>query len=81
MLEQFIDVFVEPTSLLPKREHDHTIHLKNTDPISVKPYRYPTIQKDAMKQMVKEMLETGVIRDNTSSFSSLVVLVKKKYGS
>lgn len=74
-------MFAEPTSLPPKRKQDHKIHLKNSEPISVKPYRYPAIQNDAMEQMVKEMLESGVTRDNTNAFSSPIVLVKKKDGS
>lgn len=78
---QFEDVFAEPTTLPPKRVADHRIPLKTTEPISVKPYRYPAIQKDAMEQLVKEMLESGIIRDSTSAFSSPVVLVKKKDGS
>lgn len=78
VLSRFSGVFVEPKTLPPKRPQDHRIHLKSSEPISVKPYRYPAIQKDAMEEIVKELLASGVIRNNTSPFSSPVVLVKKK---
>lgn len=81
LLGCYADLFAEPTSLPPKRSQDHHIPLKASEPISIKPYRYPAIQKDAMEQLVKEMLESGVIRDSNSPFSSPVVLVKKKDGS
>ncbi|OIT08230.1 hypothetical protein A4A49_40265 [Nicotiana attenuata] len=39
VLKQFPDVVEEPTSLPPKRNHDHYIPLKpNTTPVSIRPY-------------------------------------------
>nr|GEU80029.1 retrotransposon-related protein [Tanacetum cinerariifolium] len=43
--------------------------------------RHPPTQKDAIDSMVKELLDSGVIRHSQSSFSSHVVMVKKKDGS
>ncbi|GJZ17220.1 putative mitochondrial protein [Tanacetum coccineum] len=85
----FIDVNVAtksgmsvPNCLPPKRGHDHKIPLKEgTQPINIRPYRHPPTQKDAIESMVKELLDSGVIRHSQSSFSSPVVMVKKKDGS
>lgn len=81
VLAEFEDVFAEMSSLPPHRNQDHRIHLKGAEPISVRPYRYPAVQKDAMEELVREMLESGIIRNSTSPFSAPVVLVKKKDGS
>ncbi|KAA0032599.1 peroxidase 64 [Cucumis melo var. makuwa] len=82
MLKQFEDVFEWPEKLPPRREIEHQIHLKQgTDPINVRPYRYGFQQKEEMKKLVKEMLESGVIRPSNNPFSSPVLLVKKKDGS
>nr|GEW87393.1 retrovirus-related Pol polyprotein from transposon 17.6 [Tanacetum cinerariifolium] len=48
---------------------------------SVKPYRHSPTQKDAIEIMVKELLESGVIRPSQSPFSSPIVMVKKKDGT
>ncbi|KAA0046241.1 Ty3/gypsy retrotransposon protein [Cucumis melo var. makuwa] len=76
MLKQFEDVFDWPEKLLPRREIEHQIHLKEgTNPINVRPYRYGFQLKAEMEKLVEEMLTSGI------TFSSLVLLVKKKDGS
>lgn len=54
--------------------------MPNTPPVNVRPYRHPPNQKDAIEAMVKELLESGVIRPSQSPFSSPIVMVKKKDG-
>ncbi|TYK18675.1 hypothetical protein E5676_scaffold481G00120 [Cucumis melo var. makuwa] len=76
------DVFEWPERLPLKRDIEHQIHLKKgTDPINVRPYRYGYYKKEEMEKLVKEMLASGVVRPNTSPFSSPVLLVKKKDAS
>ena len=42
LLNDYDDVFQEPSGLPPERLHDHKIILKKgTKPINVRPYRYP----------------------------------------
>lgn len=46
LLSYYEDVFNLPSGLPPRRDHEHSILLKDgTTPISVTPYRYPHIQK------------------------------------
>ncbi|GMI89777.1 hypothetical protein HRI_002647000 [Hibiscus trionum] len=79
LLKEFWDVFEEPKDLPPERAQDHRIPLINEDAvIKVKPYRYPSVQKDIIEKMVAEMLQSGIIRDSTSAFSSPIVMVRKK---
>nr|GEY22435.1 putative nucleotidyltransferase, ribonuclease H [Tanacetum cinerariifolium] len=79
LLQDFSIAFDTPKELPPIRSHDHIIPLlPNTPPISVRPYKNPPNQKDAIELMVKELLEAGVIKNSQSSFSSPIVMVKKK---
>jgi hypothetical protein len=73
------DVFVEPTDLPPPRPFDHRIHLlPSTQPITVRPFRYPQLLKDKIEKQCNDMLCQGIIRPNTSPFSAPVLLVRKK---
>lgn len=82
LLVDFKQVSQTPVGLPPKRTHDYKIVLKEgTSPISTRPYRYPQYQKAKIEKIVTELLKAGVIRPNSSPFSSSVLLVRKQDGS
>ncbi|XP_047313756.1 uncharacterized protein LOC124917348 [Impatiens glandulifera] len=79
ILASFEDLFQKPTELPPGRDHDHQILLKaGTEPICLRSYRYPALQKTEIETMVDEMLEKGIIQHSHSAFAAPVVLVRKK---
>ncbi|KAH9779621.1 hypothetical protein KPL71_007762 [Citrus sinensis] len=81
LLADFSHVFESPTSLPPRRSHDHQIPLQpSAEPVSVRPYRYPYYQKTEIEKMVQELLQSGLIRASKSPFSSPILLVKKADG-
>ncbi|GKE75810.1 hypothetical protein Tco_1537851, partial [Tanacetum coccineum] len=41
--------------------------------VNIKQYRYPPNQKNAIEAMVKELLDTSMVRPNHSPFSSRIV--------
>ena len=82
LLKEFNDVFREPEMLPPHRSHNHHINLvEGAQPVNIRPYRYGALQKDVIEKMTQELLQSGVIQNSSSSYSSPVVLVKKKDGS
>ena len=79
ILDPFQSVFQPPSGFPPRRSRDHVINLQpSTPPTSVRPYRYPQIQKTEIEYLVKDMLTIGIIQPSSSPFSSPVLLVKKK---
>lgn len=78
LLQKYAAVFQEPKQLPPPRQHEHSIPLlEGTQLVSMRPYMYPFYQKEEIEKIVKELLQTGVIRPTNSPFSSLVLLVRK----
>lgn len=56
VLEQYSEVFGEPSSLLPHMATDHRIELlPGSRPVSVRPYRYGHLQKDEIEKLVNDM--------------------------
>ncbi|GAU31589.1 hypothetical protein TSUD_54120 [Trifolium subterraneum] len=79
LLHKFQTLFQTPTHLPPQRPVEHQIPLlPNTNPVNVRPYRYHHFQKREIEIQIKEMLANGLIRPSSSSFSSPVLLVRKK---
>jgi len=82
VMQDFSDVFMEPSSLPPSKKIDHSIPLKEgTAPVNVRLYHYAHYQKDEIEKQVQEMLNSGLVQPSTSPFSSPVLLVKKKDGN
>lgn len=82
LLNQYGTIFKGPQGLPPQRKQfDHKIPLKEgTNAINLTPYRYSTVQKTVIEEMIQEMLDQGVIRPSSSPFAAPIVLVKKKDG-
>ncbi|WZY88783.1 hypothetical protein YC2023_045518 [Brassica napus] len=79
LLQQYSSVYEEPTELPPSRGKEHSITLEaGAKPVSVRPFRYPQIQKAEIEKQIASMLATGIIQESGSPFSSPVLLVKKK---
>lgn len=79
LLLKYHQVFSTSIGLSPSRQCDHKIELiPNAQLIRVKPYRYAHSQKIEIEVQVKKILVEGLIESDTSSFSSLVLLVKKR---
>lgn len=82
LLLKYKRIFSVPSSLPPSRACDHRINLQlDSQPVKVRPYRYPHSQKNEIEIMVNQMLQDGLIEHSISPFSSPVILVKKKDGT
>jgi hypothetical protein len=82
VIDQFADVFAQPTSLPPKRYCDHHIPLvPGAQPVHFRPYRYTYFQKMELEKIIEEMLKSSIIRPSSSPFASPARYVKKKDGT
>jgi hypothetical protein len=64
----------------PRRSCDHSIPLvPGAIPVHARHYIYALALKTEIEKQVSDMLAAGIIQPSTNAFSSLVLLVKKKY--
>ena len=62
LLNIYSPIFQQPTTLPPQWTIDHTIHLiPNSQPVNVKPYRYPYFQKQEIEKQIEEMVHRNHI--------------------
>ncbi|GKB59346.1 Fe(3+) dicitrate transport system permease [Tanacetum coccineum] len=67
--------YIGPTAALNLMQCNDDEELSNNTEL------YPPAQKDVIETMVKELLDSGVIRPSHGHFSSFIVMVMKKDGS
>ena len=57
LIEEFSELFQEPTELPPRHQCDHHIPLvPGAPPVAVRQYRYKLVLKDEIEKQVSEML-------------------------
>lgn len=82
IIDEFQDVFQEPHQLPPLRSIDHAIPLiDDSKQVNQRPYRLPHHQKNAMEQLIQQLIQNSMIRPSVSPYSSPVIMVKKKDGT
>ena len=57
------------------------IDLIDDRPIWCKPYPLPYAKKGEIQEKIKNMMDTGIVRESSSPYASPLVVVKKKHGS
>lgn len=57
-----------------------SITLKDATPVAYRPYRLAYSERNKVKEMVQDMLDSGIITESTSSYASPIILVQKKTG-
>lgn len=66
LLGSFSKVVQEPKGLPPNRSHNHHINLKEgSQPVNLRPCKYPYVQKEEIEKIVNDMLASGIIQPNT----------------
>lgn len=78
VIGEYKEVLDIPKGLPPVRSCDHRIPF--IDPqqfMYARPYRYPFHQKNEGEKLIKEMLESRIIRESSSPFASPDVLGKQ----
>lgn len=60
--------------------HEMSIQLNDSRPVQFRPYRTSHTDRQIMRDMVDELLESGIIRESNSAYASPALLVNKKNG-
>ena len=81
ILEEYNEIFGDPSGLPRSRRQDHSIELKNGVEIpNIKLYRYPHYQKNEIEKLVDDMLNSGIIRPSINPYKIPIILEKEKDG-
>lgn len=79
IINQYADIlFKEGDKLTFAHQVKHEIRTTDNLPIFTKQFRYPEHQKEIVREHIDKMLESGIIRESYSPWSSPTWLVPKK---
>jgi hypothetical protein len=82
LLLWYQDLFVTPTGVSLEQARSHQIQLlPGMAVVVIQPYRYAHAQKEKLEWQCDEMLHLSIICPSASTFSALVLLVKKQDNS
>ena len=83
LLNEFSDVISTGIQDLGRTELTECIieEMPGKGPVWSRPYRLSMAERDALKDIVKQMHDAGLVRESTSPYASPVMLVRKKDGS
>ena len=79
VLRRYEEIFTE----IPRKASviEHKIDFADDRPIRCKPYPLPYVQRGEIREEIKSMMDTGIVRESSSPYASPLVVVKKKDGS
>ena len=82
VMQEYSDVFAEPSGLPPSRDVDHHIELvPGAAPTGRPVARMSPSELDELKKQLQQLTDSGFIRPSKSPFGSAVLFVKKKDGT
>lgn len=78
-LKPFKEIFFEEGQKLAFTHHvKHKIETSDNKPIHQKTYKYPYHLREVVSDQIQKMLETGIIRESSSAWTSPIWVVPKK---
>ncbi|CAG9137669.1 unnamed protein product [Plutella xylostella] len=80
IIDEFSDSFISGTASSTVNTGSMSIKLNSDVPIKYRPYRLSQPETLRVREIVKDLLDKGVIQESESEYSSPILLVKKKNG-
>jgi hypothetical protein len=82
VVEEYLDIFSEPTGVPLHCQVKHPIDLTPSTPFPNGPvYHFSLLENEEIKRQIQELLHKGHIRPRSSPCGSPIVLVQKKDGT
>ncbi|KAL0810648.1 hypothetical protein ABMA28_010755 [Loxostege sticticalis] len=81
IINDFSQFLISGTATSTVKTGSMVIRLKSDTPINYRPYRLSHAETLRVREIIKDLLDKGVIQESESDFASPILLVKKKDGS
>lgn len=81
VINEFSDFLISGTATTTVKTGEMHINLTSDAPVVYHPYRLSYQEKIIVREIIKDLLEKGIVRESESEYASPILLVKKKDGS